>query len=73
MNETEFEIFDTVAIVLMVLPVHSPSFVRKHGRLYRFQSEPTIEREPPLPTSLSSKYWLLHYKEDKGPKPTVNT
>ena len=31
MNETEFEIFDTVAMVLMVLLVHPPSFVRKHG------------------------------------------
>ena len=31
MNEKEFEIFDTVAMVLMVLPVHPARFVRKHG------------------------------------------
>ena len=36
MNETEFEIFDTVAMVLMVLPVHPPSFVRKNGVLLYF-------------------------------------
>ena len=31
MNETELEIFDAVAMVLMVLPVHPLSFVRKYG------------------------------------------
>ena len=30
-NETELEIFDAVAMVLVVLPVHPLSFVRKYG------------------------------------------
>eukprot|EP00116_Pleurobrachia_bachei_P017008 sb/3477270/ len=30
-NATELEIFNTVPVVLVVLPVHPLSFVRKHG------------------------------------------
>ena len=31
MNETELEIFYALAMVLMVLPVHPLSFVKKYG------------------------------------------